>query len=150
MGVILGTLFLGVSMLAHHLAPVPEPRQSTVFSQMGRHVFGNGTVLYVILQFATAAILTLAANTAYADFPRLSSIIARDGYLPRQLANRGDRLVFSNGVLVLAAAAGVLIVVFGGTDQRADPAVRGRRVHCRSRCRRRAWCVTTRRSRRPG
>ena len=63
-------------------------------------------MLYVVLQFATAAILTLAANTAYADFPRLSSIIARDGYLPRQLANRGDRLVFSNGVLVLAAAAG--------------------------------------------
>ena len=77
-------------------------------SQLGAAVFGSGTVLYVILQFATAAILTLAANTAYADFPRLSSIIAHDGYLPRQLANRGDRLVFSNGVLVLATAAGVL------------------------------------------
>ena len=60
-------------------------------------------MIYVVLQFATAAILMLAANTAYADFPRLSSIIASDGFLPRQLANRGDRLVFSNGVLVLAA-----------------------------------------------
>ena len=67
-----------------------------------------------MLQFSTFAILILAANTAYADFPRLSSIIARDGFLPRQLANRGDRLVFSNGVLVLAGVATLLIVVFGG------------------------------------
>ena len=71
-------------MLAHRTAPYPSHDQ-TVFSQMGLLVFGNGP-LYVVLQFATAAILTLAANTAYADFPRLSSIIARDGYLPRQLA----------------------------------------------------------------
>ena len=97
-------------------------------SQMGTAVFGSGTVLYVVLQFATAAILTLAANTAYADFPRLSSIIARDGYLPRQLANRGDRLVFSNGVLVLAAAAGAADHRVRRQDQRADPALRGRRV----------------------
>ena len=68
---------------------------------MGKQVFGNNFIFW-FLQLATAAILTLAANTAYADFPRLSSIIARDGYLPRQLANRGDRLVFSNGVIVLA------------------------------------------------
>jgi hypothetical protein len=66
-------------------------------------------------------ILTLAANTAYADFPRLSSIIARDGYLPRQLANRGDRLVFSNGVLVLAIAAGTLVVIFGGNESNLIP-----------------------------
>jgi hypothetical protein len=70
--------------------------------------------MYFLLQFSTFAILILAANTAYADFPRLSSIIARDGYLPRQLANRGDRLVFSNGVLVLASLATVLIIVFKG------------------------------------
>jgi hypothetical protein len=74
-----------------------------------------------VLQFATAAILTLAANTAYADFPRLSSIIASDGYLPRQLANRGDRLVFSNGVLVLGTAAGALIVAFGGLTNALIP-----------------------------
>ena len=63
----------------------------------------------------------MAANTAYADFPRLSSIIARDGYLPRQLANRGDRLVFSNGVVVLAVAASVLVVIFGGNESNLIP-----------------------------
>ena len=120
MGVILGTLFMGVQILAHHLGPYPS-EQTTVMSQLGTAVFGSGTVLYVVLQFATAAILTLAANTAYADFPRLSSIIAHDGYLPRQLANRGDRLVFSNGVLVLAAAAGALIIAFGGKTNALIP-----------------------------
>jgi amino acid transporter len=120
MGVILGSLFLGVSVLAHRLHPIPLEVGESVFSQMGRTVFGQG-VLYYVLQGATAAILTLAANTAYADFPRLSSIIARDGYLPRQLANRGDRLVFSNGVLVLAIAAGVLVVIFGGNESNLIP-----------------------------
>lgn len=119
MAFILGTLFFGVSVLAQHAQPYPSHDQ-TVFSQLGLLVFGNGP-LYVILQFATAAILTLAANTAYADFPRLSSIIARDGYLPRQFANRGDRLVFSNGVLFLAGAAGVLIVAFGGITNKLIP-----------------------------
>lgn len=119
MAMILGTLFLGVSVLAHHLHPYPS-HDETVFSQMGRQVFGDGPI-YVILQFATAAILTLAANTAYADFPRLSSIIAKDGYLPRQLANRGDRLVFSNGIIVLAGAAGALIIAFGGVTNALIP-----------------------------
>jgi amino acid transporter len=112
MAVILGSLFLGVSVLAHHLHPYPSEVE-TVNSQLGRAVFGGG-VLYWLLQFSTVAILTLAANTAYADFPRLSSIIAKDGFLPRQFANRSDRLVFSNGVVFLAVAAGVLIVIFGG------------------------------------
>ncbi|MDQ4090539.1 MAG: APC family permease [Actinomycetota bacterium] len=112
MGTILATLFVGVSVLAHHLGPYPS-HDETVISQMGRAVYGGGP-LYVILQFATAAILTLAANTAYADFPRLSSIIARDGYLPRQFMNQGDRLVFSNGVVFLAVAAGALLIGFGG------------------------------------
>ena len=120
MGVILGTLFMGVQILSHRLGPYPSDK-TTVMSQLGTAVFGSGTVLYVILQFATAAILTLAANTAYADFPRLSSIIAHDGYLPRQLANRGDRLVFSNGVIVLAAAAAALIVAFGGKTNALIP-----------------------------
>ena len=119
MGVILGTLFFGVSVLASHLKPYPS-HEETVFSQLGRAVFGGGP-LYVILQFATAAILTLAANTAYADFPRLSSIIARDGYLPRQLANRGDRLVFSNGIVFLAVAAGGLLVAFKGLTNALIP-----------------------------
>ena len=119
MGLILGILFFGVSLLAHRVAPYPSHDQ-TVFSQMGLLVFGNGP-MYLVLQFATAAILTLAANTAYADFPRLSSIIARDGYLPRQLANRGDRLVFSNGVLVLAGMASLLIIAFGGLTNALIP-----------------------------
>jgi amino acid transporter len=119
MATILGTLFLGVSILAHHLHPYPSEKV-TVFAQMGKQVFGDNFVFW-FLQLATAGILTLAANTAYADFPRLSSIIARDGYLPRQLANRGDRLVFSNGVLVLATLAGVLIFVFGGKTNALIP-----------------------------
>jgi hypothetical protein len=88
---------------------------------MGEAVFGGKNFLYYLLQFSTFAILILAANTAYADFPRLSSIIARDGFLPRQLSNRGDRLVFSNGVLVLAGLATVLIVVFGGDTSALIP-----------------------------
>jgi amino acid transporter len=114
MGTILGGLFFGVSVLAHHLEPVPQENGETVLSIMAKAVFGDGTPIYYLLQFSTFAILILAANTAYADFPRLSSIISRDGFLPRQLSNRGDRLVFSNGVLVLAGLASVLIIVFHG------------------------------------
>ena len=77
--------------------------------------------LYYVLQFSTFAILILAANTAYADFPRLCSFIARDGFLPRQLANRGDRLVFSNGVLVLSGMAAVLVIIFGGETKALIP-----------------------------
>jgi hypothetical protein len=80
---------------------------------MARALLGNGWA-YVLVQIATAFILVLAANTAFADFPRLSSFIARDGYLPRPLANVGDRLVFSNGIVVLGVLASVLIVVFRG------------------------------------
>jgi amino acid transporter len=119
MGVILGVLFFGVSILAHRLHPYPS-HDETVISEMGRAVYGGGPI-YWILQFSTAAILTLAANTAYADFPRLSSIIARDGYLPRQFANRGDRLVFSNGVVFLAIAAATLIIAFGGLTNALIP-----------------------------
>lgn len=112
MAVILGVLFFGSAVLADHLRPMPSHHR-TAIAQLGLHVFGNGPVFYS-LQIATAVILLLAANTAYADFPRLSSIIARDGFLPRQFANRGDRLVFSNGVIVLAVMAATLIVIFGG------------------------------------
>jgi amino acid transporter len=119
MAIILGTLFFGVSLLAHHLQPYPSEKQ-TVIAQMGLLIFGNGAVFFV-LQVATALILTLAANTAYADFPRLSSIIASDRFLPRQLANRGDRLVFSNGVLFLAGAAALLVVAFGGKTNALIP-----------------------------
>ena len=80
---------------------------------MARVLFGQSW-FYWVIQLSTCAILILAANTAYADFPRLSSIIAKDGYLPRQFANRGDRLVFSNGIVFLAGASSLLIIVFGG------------------------------------
>jgi hypothetical protein len=85
----------------------------TVLSQIARAVFGQGPA-YVLVQVATALILMLAANTAFADFPRLSSFIARDGFLPRPLANVGDRLVFSNGIVLLGVLASVLVVVFNG------------------------------------
>ncbi len=119
MGVLLGSLFLGVSVLAHHLKPYPS-HDRTVMAQLGLAVFGNGAA-FVVLQFATAAILTLAANTAYNGFPSLTSIIAKDGYLPRQLAHRGDRLVFSNGIIVLAAAAAALLVAFKGLTNALIP-----------------------------
>jgi amino acid transporter len=119
MAIILGTLFFGVSLLAKQLHPYPSHEQ-TVIAQMGLLVFGNNAIFFV-LQIATALILTLAANTAYADFPRLSSIIASDRFLPRQLANRGDRLVFSNGVLFLASAAAVLLIAFGGKTNALIP-----------------------------
>jgi amino acid transporter len=114
MAFFLGSLFFGTAVLAHHLKPVPEEGGETLLSIMGRAVFGGDTFMYFLLQFSTFAILILAANTAYADFPRLSGIVARDGFLPGQLANRGDRLVFSNGIFVLSMLAGTLIVVFGG------------------------------------
>ncbi|HVE47665.1 MAG TPA: APC family permease [Acidimicrobiales bacterium] len=119
MAAILGSLFFGLAVLAHRLHPFPS-HEETVLSQLARTVYGEGPV-YLLLQFATAAILVLAANTAYADFPRLSSIIARDGFLPRQFGNRGDRLVFSNGIVFLAIAAGLLIIAFGGLTNALIP-----------------------------
>jgi amino acid transporter len=119
MAIILGGLFIGVSVLAHHLKPYPSSQQ-TVLSELGRAVLGNGP-LYILLQVATAAILTLAANTAYADFPRLASILAKDGFAPRELARRGDRLVFSNGILTLAVVAAVLVVAFNGQTSSLVP-----------------------------
>jgi len=119
MAVILGSLFFGTAWLARELHPFPSENE-TVFSQMGQAVFGNG-FLYVVLQFATAAILILAANTAYAAFPRLSSMLSEDGYLPRQFSSRGDRLVYSNGILFLAVAAAVILVVFGGKTNALIP-----------------------------
>jgi amino acid transporter len=115
MAIILGGFFFGISVLAHRVAPTLQHEGGeTILSLLGRAVFGHNSPMYFVLQVSTAAILTLAANTAFADFPRLSSIIARDGFLPRQLFNRGDRLVFSNGVLVLAVLAGTLLVVVKG------------------------------------
>jgi Amino acid permease len=114
MGTVLGAGFLGISVLASHLKPYRDDDDPTGIALMAEHVFGGKNVFFWVIQLATFGILVLAANTAYAGFPALSSIIARDGYLPRQMANRGDKLVFSNGIIFLAAAAGVLIVAFDG------------------------------------
>jgi amino acid transporter len=110
-GTILAGLFCGVAALALELQPTLS-EDETILSTMGRAVFGGDSVLYYVLQFFTAAILILSANTAFADFPRLSAVIARDGFMPRQLANRGDRLAFSNGIIALAVASAGLLVAF--------------------------------------
>ena len=115
MGVLLGAMFLGISFLATHLAIVPDPNEEeTVVSQVARAVMGQGPFYYV-LQFATALILVLAANTSFADFPRLASILARDRYMPSQFSFRGDRLAFTTGIVALAALAIALLVAFGGS-----------------------------------
>ena len=112
LGVISITMFLGITYLAYDFGIVPGGDE-TVVSKIARRIFGSGPLYYVV-QGATMLILLLAANTSYADFPRLSSILARDRYVPRQFANQGDRLVFSNGILILSGFAIVLIVAFGG------------------------------------
>jgi amino acid transporter len=119
MGCILGIFFLGITWLAHVYTIVPGEGQ-TVISQLGRAVFGSGP-LYFLLQAATASILLVAANTAFAGFPRLTSILANDRFLPRQLATLGDRLVFSNGILILSAAAMLLLIVFQGETHALIP-----------------------------
>jgi amino acid transporter len=119
MALILAAFFMGTSYLAQHYQVMPTPTE-TVLSQLGRHVFGGGP-LYYALQYFTFAILVLAANTAFADFPRLSSILAQDGYMPRQFAARGDRLAFSNGIVALGVVAIVLIVGFRGDTSALIP-----------------------------
>jgi amino acid transporter len=121
MAVILGTCFIGVSILASKLKPFRGPEETTGIALMAQHIFGGKGALFWVMQIATFSILILAANTAYADFPRLSSIIAKDRFLPRQFANRGDRLVFSNGVIFLAVVASILIVVFQGDISKLIP-----------------------------
>ncbi len=114
------TMFLGVTLLAHAYQIMPS-EQETVVSQIARGVFGGRGVPYYLVQAATMLILVLAANTAYADFPRLASILARDRYLPRQLLNQGDRLAFSNGIMGLSIFASVLLVVYGGDTHALIP-----------------------------
>ncbi len=109
---ILAAFFMGVSVLTRLYGVMPTGGQ-TVLSLLGHRIFGDG-VAYYLLQYSTFAILLLAANTAFADFPRLASILANDRYMPRQLAARGDRLAFSNGIIVLALVATLLVVIFHG------------------------------------
>src|SRR6185369_2386393 len=121
MAVLLTTMFLGTSVMAY-LFQVHPHENETVISQFARIMFsGRLAWFYYVVQAATAAILVLAANTAFADFPRLSSLLARDRFLPRQFANRGDRLVFSNGIVILAIFSGVLVIAFRGDTSRLIP-----------------------------
>ncbi|MBI3377856.1 MAG: APC family permease [Nitrospirae bacterium] len=119
MAIILGVLTIGIAFFANHYGILPNENE-TVLSQLARTVFSKGIIYYTI-QFATALILILAANTSFADFPRLSSIMANDRYLPRQLSNRGDRLVFSNGILLLGFFSILLIVLFKGDTHSLIP-----------------------------
>jgi amino acid transporter len=111
MSSILIVLFLGITFLANQVQAVPS-HDETVISQMGRAIYGDGSVLYYMLLAGTALILLMAANTSYADFPRLAALQAGDGFLPRQLTYRGGRLVFSWGVVVLAFFASLLVIAF--------------------------------------
>jgi amino acid transporter len=120
MAILAIAMFVGITVLAHAYQVIPSLAESGV-SQLGRAIFGGRTFLYYALQAGTTLILVLAANTAYADFPRLASIVSRDRYLPRQFMNQGDRLAFSNGILVLSAFAAVLIVAFRGDTQSLLP-----------------------------
>ncbi len=114
------TMFMGITLLAHAYQVVPNDTE-TVVSQIARAVFGGRGWAYYTIQAGTMLILVLAANTAYADFPRLASIVSRDRYLPRQFMNQGDRLAFSNGIVVLSTCAGVLLVLFGGDTHALIP-----------------------------
>jgi amino acid transporter len=119
MSTILGVLFMSITVLSHLYGIIPREGE-TVVSLLSTAVFGK-TFFYYFVQASTALILILAANTSYADFPRLSSLLAKDRYLPRQLASLGDRLVFSNGILGLSLASIVLIIVFKGDTHNLIP-----------------------------
>ncbi len=119
MAVLMAVLFLGSTALVQALAVVAGP-QETILSALTRRVWGSGFG-YLLIQAATMLILTVAANTSFAGFPRLAAILAGDGFLPRQLAGLGDRLVFSNGILVLAGGTAALIVLFAGDSHALVP-----------------------------
>lgn len=115
MAVLAMTLFLGIAYLSTHLLIVPEHEVSTL-SQMTALITGRNSVMFYWVQFATMAILFLAANTGYQDFPRLSAFLARDGFLPRWLRNRGDRLVYSSGIVLLAVLASLIVIAFQANE----------------------------------
>jgi amino acid transporter len=121
MAALLATMFIGTSVMAH-LYQIHPHEHETVISQFGRIIFtGYFGWFYYLVQITTAGILVLAANTSFADFPRLSSLLARDRFLPRQFANRGDRLVFSNGIVLLAVFSAILVWAFRGETSRLIP-----------------------------
>jgi amino acid transporter len=116
MAVLLGVLFIGLTVVADGfgIVPIDEPSVKTVISQVAATVYGDDTIAFYIYQAFTAMILFLAANTSFNAFPRLAAILARDGYMPRQFSFRGDRLAFTSGIVILSVAAIALIAAFGG------------------------------------
>ena len=119
LGLILIVLFVGITFLVYTFHITPAPGETTN-SQLARHVFGLSP-LYYLVQGVTTLILILAANTSFADFPRVASFLARDGFVPRQFANRGDRLAYSNGILILTVLSVALLVVFRGDTHALIP-----------------------------
>lgn len=120
MSLILGSLFLGISYLTKMIGAVPSESE-TVISQLARTVFSGRGTLYLMLIAATTVILIMAANTAFADFPRLGALVAKDGFLPRQLTYRGSRLVYSRGIIALAFIASILLIIFKASVTRLIP-----------------------------
>jgi len=120
MACILGSLMLAITILAHQVSALPSESE-TLISQLARTVYGERGILYLMTIAATMIILVMAANTAFADFPRLSAIAATDGFLPRQLTYRGSRLVYSRGIMALAFIASGLIIVFQASVTRLIP-----------------------------
>src|SRR5512138_898522 len=120
MSLILGSLFLGISYLAKEIGVTPSESE-TVISQLARTVFNGRGTLYLMLIGSTTVILIMAANTAFADFPRLSALVAKDGFLPRQLTYRGSRLVYSSGIVVLAGIASIILIIFKASVTRLIP-----------------------------
>lgn len=123
MVLILSSMFVGITYLANQFPMVVSHAEGhqTILSQVATSVFGKNTALFYYMQFSTLFVLSLAANTAYADFPRLASLIAKDRYLPRQLMNMGDRLVFTNGIISLAFCAAILIIIFDAREHNLLP-----------------------------
>ena len=119
MAVLMAVLFLGTTSLIQYLGILANS-QETIISALTRSVFGNGFA-HVLIQFTTMLILAVAANTSFAGFPRLSAILASDGFLPRPLNSLGDRLVFTNGILFLSGATAILIILFGGNSHALIP-----------------------------
>jgi amino acid transporter len=119
LGIVLIALFIGISFLSYDFGIRPR-QDETVISQLARHVFGTGAAYYEI-QLVTMLILLLAANTSFADFPRLAFFLARDRFIPRQFGTQGDRLVFSNGIVILGGLAALLLVIFRGDTHALIP-----------------------------
>lgn len=120
MSSILITLFLGITFLANQIQAIPT-HEETIISQLGRTIYGDGSLFYFLVLAGTALILLMAANTSYADFPRLAALHAGDGFLPRQLTYRGGRLVFAWGIVVLAVCASLLVILLNASTTALIP-----------------------------